>query len=46
VTPQAPQAELEEEEFPEDEGEERMEEEPPAEADQDPDREQFEGLTE
>jgi DNA-directed RNA polymerase subunit alpha len=47
VTPQAPLAELEgEEEFPEDEGEERLEEEPPAEADQDPDREQFEGLTE
>jgi DNA-directed RNA polymerase subunit alpha len=46
VTPQAPQGEQEEEEFPEDEGEERMEEEPPAEADQDPDREQFEGLTE
>jgi len=48
VTPQAPLAEQEgeEEEFPEDEGEERLEEEPAAEAEQDPDREQFEESTE
>ena len=47
VTPQAPHAEQEEEdEFPEEEGGERLEEEQPAEADRDQDREQFEGLTE
>jgi DNA-directed RNA polymerase subunit alpha len=48
VTPQTPLAEQEgeEEEFPEDEGEERLEEEPAAEAEQDPDREQLEESTE